>query len=196
MPILVGFGTFAALPEEQISEKVSRRILSGDHGMIVWSEHRGWRPRRAAQSRKRADRMDVQGQDGVPPRQRAAGLRRRRRRGYSGRYRARRVVPRRHRGDRFLRTSARGLFTRRQTCLHKRRLNRPIAAKSSAAMQSSEGGSQSRCADPVARLEPRAVASFPDVMGAAVGRASSDRTSIAVADTLRTQCFLRNAVPT
>jgi hypothetical protein len=65
MPILVGFGTFAALPEEQISEKVSRRILSGDHGMIVWSEHRGWRPRRAAQSRKRADRMDVQGQDGV-----------------------------------------------------------------------------------------------------------------------------------
>jgi hypothetical protein len=33
---LVGFGTFAALPEEQISEKVSRRILSGDQGMIVW----------------------------------------------------------------------------------------------------------------------------------------------------------------
>jgi quercetin dioxygenase-like cupin family protein len=33
---MVGFGTFAALPEEQISEKVSRRILSGDHGMIVW----------------------------------------------------------------------------------------------------------------------------------------------------------------
>jgi hypothetical protein len=36
MPRLVGFGTFAALPEEQISEKVSRRILSGDQGMIVW----------------------------------------------------------------------------------------------------------------------------------------------------------------
>ena len=36
MPTLVGFGTFAALLEEQISEKVSRRILSGDQGMIVW----------------------------------------------------------------------------------------------------------------------------------------------------------------
>jgi quercetin dioxygenase-like cupin family protein len=32
----VGFGTFAALPEERISEKISRRALSGDHGMIVW----------------------------------------------------------------------------------------------------------------------------------------------------------------
>ena len=32
MPTLVGFGTFAALREEQISEKVSRRILSGDQG--------------------------------------------------------------------------------------------------------------------------------------------------------------------
>ena len=36
MPTLVGFGTFAALPEEQISEKISRRILSSDQGMIVW----------------------------------------------------------------------------------------------------------------------------------------------------------------
>jgi unsaturated pyranuronate lyase len=36
MPRLVGFGTFAALPEEQTSEKISRRILSGDQGMIVW----------------------------------------------------------------------------------------------------------------------------------------------------------------
>ena len=30
MATLVGFGTFAALAEEQISEKISRRILSGD----------------------------------------------------------------------------------------------------------------------------------------------------------------------
>ena len=36
MPTLVGFGTFAALLEEQISEKISRRVLSGDQGMIVW----------------------------------------------------------------------------------------------------------------------------------------------------------------
>jgi hypothetical protein len=36
MSTLVGFGTFAALVEEQISEKISRRILSGDQGMVVW----------------------------------------------------------------------------------------------------------------------------------------------------------------
>jgi quercetin dioxygenase-like cupin family protein len=36
MPTLVGFGTFAALPEERISENINRRILSGDQGMLVW----------------------------------------------------------------------------------------------------------------------------------------------------------------
>ena len=36
MPTLVGFGTFAALPEEEISEKIIRRILCGDQGMVVW----------------------------------------------------------------------------------------------------------------------------------------------------------------
>ena len=36
MPKILGFGTFAALPPEQITEKISRRVLSGDQGMIVW----------------------------------------------------------------------------------------------------------------------------------------------------------------
>jgi unsaturated pyranuronate lyase len=36
MPTRVGFSTFAALPEEQITEKISRRILSGDQEMLVW----------------------------------------------------------------------------------------------------------------------------------------------------------------
>jgi hypothetical protein len=36
MPTLVGFGSFAALSEERISENISRRILSGDQGMLVW----------------------------------------------------------------------------------------------------------------------------------------------------------------
>ena len=36
MPTLMGFGTFAGLPEEQVSENISRRILSGDQGMLVW----------------------------------------------------------------------------------------------------------------------------------------------------------------
>jgi quercetin dioxygenase-like cupin family protein len=35
MPKLLGFSRFAALPEEQISENISRRILSGDQGR--WS---------------------------------------------------------------------------------------------------------------------------------------------------------------
>src|SRR2546421_10783604 len=34
MATLVGFGTFAALPEEEISEKISRRILSGDKACL------------------------------------------------------------------------------------------------------------------------------------------------------------------
>jgi len=36
MPRLVGFSRFAALLEEQISEKIRRRILSGNQGMIAW----------------------------------------------------------------------------------------------------------------------------------------------------------------
>ena len=36
MPTFVGFNTFAALPEEQISEKIGRRILIGDQAMLVW----------------------------------------------------------------------------------------------------------------------------------------------------------------
>jgi quercetin dioxygenase-like cupin family protein len=36
MPTLSGFGAFASLPEERVSQKVTRRILSGDQGMIVW----------------------------------------------------------------------------------------------------------------------------------------------------------------
>ena len=36
MPKSMGFSRFAALVEERISEKISRRILSGDQGMVVW----------------------------------------------------------------------------------------------------------------------------------------------------------------
>jgi len=41
MPRLVGFSRFAALSEEPITEKVSRRILSGDQGMVVWWRLKG-----------------------------------------------------------------------------------------------------------------------------------------------------------
>jgi quercetin dioxygenase-like cupin family protein len=36
MPIVSGFSAFASIPEEQITEKVSRRIVSGEKVMIVW----------------------------------------------------------------------------------------------------------------------------------------------------------------
>jgi quercetin dioxygenase-like cupin family protein len=36
MSTFVGFNTFAGLPEEQISEKIRRRILAGDQAMLVW----------------------------------------------------------------------------------------------------------------------------------------------------------------
>src|SRR6266436_10432107 len=122
MPTLVGFGTFAALPEERISDKISRRILSGDQGMIVWwsigagvhvephshaNEQIVWMLKGKMEFRLGS----------------AAGLRPGRRSGHSGTYGARGMVPRRHRGNRFLRASARRLPSRRQTRLHERGLN-------------------------------------------------------------------------
>jgi quercetin dioxygenase-like cupin family protein len=36
MPKLSGFVSLAALPSEQVTDKISRRIAAGDQGMIVW----------------------------------------------------------------------------------------------------------------------------------------------------------------
>jgi quercetin dioxygenase-like cupin family protein len=36
MPTVSGFSMFASIPEEQITDKISRRIVSGEKGMIVW----------------------------------------------------------------------------------------------------------------------------------------------------------------
>jgi hypothetical protein len=142
-------------------------------GLIPRAERR---PCRAAQSH-RADRLDAQRQD-VPPRHRTAGLRFGRRGGHSGRDRARDIGARRHRGDRFLRASARRLPNRRQTRLNQRRLNSTLARHPKA--------SANRCADPVARLKPRAIgAVFPvssaqrrTISRAASSRAASRQTTI------------------
>jgi hypothetical protein len=136
MPTLVGFGTFAALPEEQISEKISRRILSGDQGMLVWwsigagvhvephshaNEQIAWMLKGKMEFRLGSEqRVCGPGDVVVIP----------------GRCGARGMVPRRHRGDRFLRASARRLPPRRQTRLHERRLNRPSPQPRGAAMNS------------------------------------------------------------
>jgi hypothetical protein len=123
MPTLVGFGTFAALPEEQISEKISRRILSGDQGMIVWwSIGAGVHVEPHSHTNEQIvwmlkGKMEFR----LGSEQRVCGQGRRR--GHSGRRGARGMVPGRHRGDRFLCASARRLPTRRQTRLHEPRLN-------------------------------------------------------------------------
>jgi len=36
MAKLAGYGSLAALPEERITDKISRRLVAGEHGMIVW----------------------------------------------------------------------------------------------------------------------------------------------------------------
>jgi quercetin dioxygenase-like cupin family protein len=36
MPKLSGFASLAALPEERVTDKISRRMISGDQEMIVW----------------------------------------------------------------------------------------------------------------------------------------------------------------
>ena len=36
MGTLTGFGTLSAIPEEKITDKITRRVLSGQKGMMVW----------------------------------------------------------------------------------------------------------------------------------------------------------------
>ncbi len=36
MPVSFGFNQLAALPEERITDKIARRVLSGKQGMMVW----------------------------------------------------------------------------------------------------------------------------------------------------------------
>ena len=36
MPVIKGFETLKNLPEEKISDQISRRVLAGDKSMIVW----------------------------------------------------------------------------------------------------------------------------------------------------------------
>ena len=36
MPRLFGYSSLAALPEERVTDKITRRLVSGEHGMVVW----------------------------------------------------------------------------------------------------------------------------------------------------------------
>ena len=127
MPTFVAFNTFAALPEEQISEKISRRILAGDQGMLVWwsigggvhvephshaNEQIAWMLRGKMEFRLGSEqRVCGPGDVVVIP----GGAE------HEAWFREDTEV------DRFLRASARGLPTRRQARLHERRLNSSLA---------------------------------------------------------------------
>ena len=36
MPVMSGFGALTGLPWERINDKIERRVISGDQGVIVW----------------------------------------------------------------------------------------------------------------------------------------------------------------
>jgi quercetin dioxygenase-like cupin family protein len=36
MPIIVGHDKLALIPAERISDKITRKVMSGEHGMMVW----------------------------------------------------------------------------------------------------------------------------------------------------------------
>jgi quercetin dioxygenase-like cupin family protein len=36
MPALKGFGSLSAIPEERITDKITRRVVAGEKGMLVW----------------------------------------------------------------------------------------------------------------------------------------------------------------
>ena len=36
MPVISGFGALAELPWERVTDKIERRVLAGQQGMIVW----------------------------------------------------------------------------------------------------------------------------------------------------------------
>lgn len=36
MPALTGFASFAGIPEERVTDQISRPVISGEQGMMVW----------------------------------------------------------------------------------------------------------------------------------------------------------------
>jgi hypothetical protein len=49
MPIIAGFDQLASVPEEQITEKIGRRVISGKQGTMVY-----WRMKAGARRRSPA----------------------------------------------------------------------------------------------------------------------------------------------
>jgi hypothetical protein len=67
MTQLSGFSSLAAIPEEKITDKITRRVLAGQKGMMVWWKI-GAGTHVATHSHPRAARVDRQGQGRIPHR--------------------------------------------------------------------------------------------------------------------------------
>ena len=132
----MGFSRFAALPESRLARRSRLRILSGDQEMIAWwSIGAGVHVESHSHANEQIVWM-LKGRVEFPfgTEQRVCG------RGdvvvIPGGTEHEAWFPRRHRGDRFLRASARRLPTRWQTRLHEQRLNRSLRLLTDRAHQS------------------------------------------------------------
>ena len=117
MTSLSGFGSLAAIPEEKITDKITRRVLAGQKGMMVWwkigagthvaahshpHEQLVWVVKGRMDFRIDKERrvLEADGIAAIPGGVEHEGL-----------------VPRGHRGGRHIRTAARGFFGRRRADL-------------------------------------------------------------------------------
>ena len=70
MPAITGFDALKNLPEEKISPQISRRVLSGAQGMIVWWSMKAGAHAAAHKHPNEQLFMGDRGVDGHPHRQR------------------------------------------------------------------------------------------------------------------------------
>ena len=70
MPVMSGFGALAELPWERVTDKIERRVLAGQQEWIRVVENESRRPCGCSSASSRADRLDAQGQNGLPHRER------------------------------------------------------------------------------------------------------------------------------
>src|SRR5262245_8961046 len=109
MGTLTGFGSLSAIPEEKISDKITRRVLAGQKGMMVW-----WKigaGTHVATHSHPHEQLVWMLKGRMEFRAHARSWRHRRN---PRRRRSRGLVPRGYRGGRHIRTAARGFFGRRR----------------------------------------------------------------------------------
>ena len=117
MPKLSGFASLAALPEERVTDKITRKIVAGDQEMIVWWSMKAGAHATAHKHPHEQIAWMLKGKMEFRL-GRALQLRAGRRGGDPGRRRARGVLSRGHRGDRRVCAAASGFSDGRHARLH------------------------------------------------------------------------------